>query len=255
MKKNTFMLYNDLIYELCDSRSMEDVMRVINTHVRMLIPFRYASLLISDEKNEEGKPLYRKPMCLPDSFTEAESRYMEHIDEDPLAWLMYGNETTLIRESDLMGDESRLTTPLYQHCYSGYGIYDSMQASLIYHNEFLGILTLFRTKKEGLFTVDDVFLCRSMCTHMNRIVWQILRGSAFSSPIRTRGGLAALAGLQATYHLTPRESQVLWMIFSLMDNEEICQKLGIRETTLQKHLQNLYRKTGVSSRMELLKLN
>ena len=35
---------------------------------------------------------------------------------------------------------------------------------------------------------------------------------------------------------------------------EIAQSLGIRENTLQKHLQNIFRKTNVTSRWELLRL-
>ncbi|MEE3420751.1 MAG: helix-turn-helix transcriptional regulator [Lachnospiraceae bacterium] len=254
MKKNSFMIYNDLIYELYGCRSMGEVMRVMRTHLRMLISFSYASLLISDGRDERGNVRYREPLCIPEAFSEAEEKYMLHIDEDPQAWLMYGSETTLIRESDLMEGENRLTTPLYQHCYSGYDIYDTMQASLIFRGEFLGILTLFHTKKEGIFNEEDAFFCRAMCTHLDRIVYGILRSpsAAPAAPVLTPERVRKLS---ETYRLTARETQVLLLLFDLKDNREIATELNIQESTLQKHLQNLYRKTGTASRLELMKLD
>lgn len=257
MKKNSFMIYNDLVYELYGCESMEDVLRVMRTHVKMLIPFSYASFLMAKGREENGSVHYEEPLCIPESFTEAELKYMQHIDEDPQAWLMYGNETTLIRESDLMEDENRLTTPLYQHCYRGYDIFDTMQASLIFRGEFMGILTLFRTRKDGLFTVDDAFFCRTMCIHLDRIIWRIRQGHAAADFMSGTGQAVTASNMKKLaeeYGFTSRESEILSLIFALMDNDEIAAALNIKESTLQKHLQNLYRKTGTSSRLELLRL-
>ena len=44
------------------------------------------------------------------------------------------------------------------------------------------------------------------------------------------------------------------MIYAYRDNTEISQSLGITDSTLQKHLQNIFRKTKTSSRWELLRL-
>lgn len=43
-------------------------------------------------------------------------------------------------------------------------------------------------------------------------------------------------------------------VFQDRNNEEILEQLHISKNTLLKHLQNLYRKCGVSSRWDLLKL-
>ncbi len=60
--------------------------------------------------------------------------------------------------------------------------------------------------------------------------------------------------LQKTCSLTPREYEILCMIYAYRDNTEISQSLGITDSTLQKHLQNIFRKTKTSSRWELLRL-
>ena len=58
-----------------------------------------------------------------------------------------------------------------------------------------------------------------------------------------------------TYGLTRREEEILGLIFQDLKNEEIARQIGITRNTLHKHLQNIYRKCGVSSRWELMKLD
>ena len=60
--------------------------------------------------------------------------------------------------------------------------------------------------------------------------------------------------LTAEYQLTRREEEILGLVFRELNNEEILEKITISQNTLHKHLQNLYRKCGVSSRLGLLKL-
>ncbi|MFQ6804151.1 MAG: response regulator transcription factor [Lachnospiraceae bacterium] len=62
-----------------------------------------------------------------------------------------------------------------------------------------------------------------------------------------------LEQLRLTFGLTPRETQILQLLLTFSSNEEITDSLGISAHTLQKHMQNIFRKTGVSSRWELLK--
>lgn len=60
---------------------------------------------------------------------------------------------------------------------------------------------------------------------------------------------------KAAYLLTPREVQILELVFH-KGNEEICSELSISPATLKKHLHNIYYKTGVNSKTELFrKLN
>ena len=62
------------------------------------------------------------------------------------------------------------------------------------------------------------------------------------------GEKRSLPELIATYSLTRREGEILGLILQDCNNEEILAKLVISRNTLLKHLQNLYRKCGVSSR-------
>ena len=93
--------------------------------------------------------------------------YLQSIHEDKLLWNCYSREPKLVRESDLLPDDIRLNSRLYQECYQGFHIYDSLQ---------------YKT------------------------------------------------------------------------NEEISDALDITVNTLQKHIQNIFRKTNTTSKWELLRL-
>jgi len=52
--------------------------------------------------------------------------------------------------------------------------------------------------------------------------------------------------------LSPREAEVLKLIALAHSNREIAQMLGIEERTVKAHVANLFRKTGMESRVSLL---
>lgn len=67
--------------------------------------------------------------------------------------------------------------------------------------------------------------------------------AAFADPIE----LAA-----AQHGLTVRELDVLRLVYEGKNNPEISEELFISRNTVKKHLQSIYEKTGVNSRMELV---
>lgn len=44
-----------------------------------------------------------------------------------LLWLIHSREPQLIKESDLIPEQKRLSAPLYLHCYKPFHIFDSLQ--------------------------------------------------------------------------------------------------------------------------------
>ena len=56
------------------------------------------------------------------------------------------------------------------------------------------------------------------------------------------------------YHLTKKEGAIFAMLLQYKTNEEISDALDITVNTLQKHIQNIFRKTNTTSKWELLRL-
>lgn len=254
MEKNTFLLYNDLICHLYMCTTPEDFKTRFLVPLRMLIPYSYASILFASDTAIHSEPgeshpaaLYRlPPLCIPDSFTEAEENYIRYCEDDPMLWIIQGAESTLIRESDLFPEERRLHTPIYLRCYRKYDIYDTVQYSLVKNNHFLGVLTLFRTRKDPDFDDMDLFFLRSLGIHLNEVIYHVL----VSDP----ASLMPSEDFSRRYELTPKENMILCQLLQYKNNDEIAQAMSIKETTLLKHFQNIFRKCGVSSKWELLRL-
>lgn len=68
---------------------------------------------------------------------------------------------------------------------------------------------------------------------------------------RPHGGTGRDEQEHAANELTPRERELATLVASGLRNREIATRLGISEGTAKLHLYNVYKKLGVSSRVEL----
>ena len=249
MEKNTFLIMNDLIYNLYHVETLDQLKKDFLTKLKMLIPYSYASILLADENEENGEIHFSSPICHPDYFSEAENEYIRLADKDYLLWNLHSRESVLVKESDLIEDEKRLNAPLYEACYRKYNIFDSLQYTIVYQQKLLGVITLFRTRADGVFSSDEMFYLRSLGMHLNSCMHTIRNARNETRKIPRECALR----LKDMYQLTSRETELLAQLFSFKSNEEISEALGIQENTVQKHMQNIFRKLNVSSKWELLK--
>lgn len=175
---------------------------------------------------------------------------MRFAADDYTAWLSCCREATLFRESDLVGEQQRLRSTIYQECYQPFEVYDSLQYGIVCNGQPLGALSLFRCREDGPFSDHELFLLRSVGTHLNQQMAALLAGTppAGGSPDHS------LAAVAARHGLTLRERQLLEELTRFRNNQEIAEALSVRASTLQKHFQNMFRKFGVTSRWELMRL-
>lgn len=54
------------------------------------------------------------------------------------------------------------------------------------------------------------------------------------------------------YELTNKESIILEGILSGKDGKQLCSELFISQNTLKKHMNNIYKKTGMNSKIQLI---
>ena len=119
--------------------------------------------------------------------------------------------------------------------------------SIAWGNQILAVLTLYRTKDDGVFKNDDVFWLQTLKKH---IQYAFYVHTLKKAEAKKTDSLPQLVSL---YQLTRKETEVVELVFEEYANPEIARRLQITEHTLQKHLQNIYRKMQVSARWELLK--
>lgn len=245
MEKNDFLAINELIYQIYTSKDGEQLKERFLENLRYIIRYSYASIMMVSK--EKGKLCLCDPCCIPEDFTKFELDYNKYEGIDHTDWLLQSTETVIIRESEIMTDSTRLTSPIYRQYYEKYRIYDTLQMSIVHANKVIAVLTLYRTKQDGAFSDNDVFFLRSFSKHLNYSFYSIYVSDGADAH------RSSVAELTKRFGLTRRESEILSMIFCDKDNYEMTEELGITNHTLQKHLQNIYRKTNVSGRIELMK--
>lgn len=244
MNTNEFLLYNDFLYTLYTSENEESRNKELLSYLHLLVPSSYVSLLTSDPSLNH--PNFNGVYCDPKSFTKAEEKYVHLFREDETQWFMRSKTSLVLKESDLIGSDQRLSSTIYKECYEEYNIYDTLQMTIVYERKFYGVVTLFHTKDDAPFTEEDITLLKSLARHLNYIYgkYETIHSNRKAISSNTKE-------IPSDVHLTAREKQILGLIYQMKTNKEICSELHITNHTMQKHLQNIYRKLDISSRLEL----
>ena len=249
MEKNDFLLYNEVIYRIHACRTMEELKPALLAQIKLIIPYTYASLIDIVVDPETGEMVHRDPYCKPSQFAEAEWAWIKAVDQSYTLWLSHAVESMVVRDSEILEGEDRYSRRSYQTCYSDYNICDCLQMNIAFGGRTLGRLALYRTKSDEVFTDQEVFYLRSLSNHIS-LAYDLCMKNAEARKPQGR----SMEELTEEYQLTRRETEILALIFQGLNNQELLDKLTISKNTLLKHLQNLYRKCGVSSRIDLLKL-
>lgn len=250
MEKNDVMVLNEIIlhlYEHAESReSLREKERHFLVESRAFFHCSYASVLHADAAGEQLS--FCDPVCVPETFSSAEEAYIRISGKDHMLWSSEAGRPAVVRESRMLSAAKRLETPIYLSCYQPFDVYDTLQANLFDGNRFLGVVTLYRTRKEGEFSDDDVFMMQLLTSHLARLAAEKKAAPAASGTKKDRA-----EELARQYGLTDRESGILEKLLQGDADEDIAESLSISVYTLRKHLQHIYKKLGIRARWELVK--
>ncbi len=249
MEKNDFLLFNEIVYHIHTCEDLEELKRTLLAQIKLLIPYTYASLLVVNIDPETKAIRHTEPFCLPSSFVSMEQDWIAREHQDECLWVSHAPESIVVRSSELVEETMRLSSPIYREVYQKYNIFDYMSMNLAYEHRVMALLTLYRTRADGAFSDKEAFYLRALSNHINYAYDRKAYGEA-PEPQSTR----TMGQLVQDYGLTRREEEILKLVFQDRNNEEILDEIAISKHTLLKHLQNLYRKCEVSSRLDLLKL-
>ena len=224
MNAAKFSVYDDLIFSLYAAGNFNNLKQKLFTGLHSLIPYRFASLRIAGSGTGKGsKQKCADIFCDPESYRSTEKKCMEQMMAD-------AGKSAIVIQKRGTGTE-----------------YESMQLQLEWMGQFLGTLTLFRTSGSGSFTGEEKELLQSVGRYLHVAVYRHLHEQTACRSLEQ-----AIETISQETHLTPRETEILSLLYQTQSNPDICDQLGITEHTLQKHLQNLYRKLNISSRWELV---
>jgi len=248
LEGNDWILLNDIIYKIHTVEDLAKMQKNVLELIRLLIPYDLASFYLADERELH---LLGHPVGIGISDEKLQTYLDQYEDIDYTRWMFISAKSMAYRETDLMPEEQRVETDLYQKMYAPEGLHYSAQLSLAYDGRFMGIITLYRYKGKEDFSERDLFVLDMLKDHLAFRLFKELRAGTAARAAEKPLDLETYA---KRFNLTQREAEVFLLLFGDLSNEDISRQLFIETNTLKKHILSIYKKAGVNSRIQLYKL-
>ena len=244
-EKNDISIYNNLVYQIHDTENIDDMRLNFLKSIRLLAPYSSCNFFLA---SKDGEHLITDPVAV-DFPLDALSEYLEEIeDEDPTRWIFMHAKSMVYREKDLFSEEALSHNKCFQDFYYPHNLHHSLQISLALNGEFLGSLSFYRTKEQSEFSDYEIFFLDLLKDHLALRLYKELHSK------KTNSAEINLADCTEKYKLTAREEEVVQDLIHGSSIEEIGDALCISPNTVKKHVVNIYKKMGISSRRELYKI-
>ena len=167
---------------------------------------------------------------------------------DIMFWFFSQNQENVYRESDYVTNVMEETSVFYSEWMMPQNIRYGM-GSRVAHGEILyGSINLWRSKEHGDFTDEEVYIMGIINEHLSSCFH-----NRFPNGIKRNNENDYTDTMVHLYGLTPREAEIVELIYEGMAGREISEKLFISENTVKKHTYNIFKKMKVSNRAQLMK--
>ncbi len=247
METREIILLNDIIRHIYTIEDDHQFRLYILDNLEVLIPSSTSTFFLSS-----GDP--DKPFCDPISRNVSHKRLMDYVDgmyeSDYTRWHFMGGKSIVFRETDIYPENVREGTEYFETVFMEINQYYSAQIGISFGGEFLGVISLFRSKKSGDFTDHELFILDLLKDHLEIRLYRQKNGlNVTDSKQKINTGYYV-----ETYNLTYREAEVLVLLLEGLSYKEICEKLSISPSTTKKHTLNIFKKLDIGHRWELIKI-
>ncbi|HSK28197.1 MAG TPA: helix-turn-helix transcriptional regulator [Jiangellales bacterium] len=163
-----------------------------------------------------------------DAFVPAREPWLEHLPEHPI---MSGRNGRVVAISDVWSDREFRETWLYQEVFSVDGLRHEIGVELAERSDVRNVVVLSRMR--GDFSALDHDVLELLRPHLSSALTAWGRPSA---------------------SLTARQVEVLRLVGEGLSDAQIARRLGLSESTVGKHLEHVYARSGAHSRVQAVRL-
>jgi DNA-binding CsgD family transcriptional regulator len=167
-----------------------------------------------------------------------ESYYQYH---DPITPLMQRYQVS-VRATDVLTHEDLRKTEFFSDFLQKDGLYWGVNLYAWHQGQNLGDMRIWRDKRRENFSQEEMRLLDML---QPAFVTALARALRLSQP-------QSLCLNTLSQRLTAREQEAARLVMQGMSDKEIARTLQISTTTVRTHLENAFRKVGVSSRSALV---
>lgn len=241
---------NDFALWLHAQHDVDAIQREALTRLERLVP--HTSSMFDLARHRPGMPLeFFSPVTTTMAPEVLGAYYQRYAATDYTVWSFDQRATGVYRDLDLVDARRRDATPIYREWMEPQGVYYGCGATLAEGGVPYGSITLFRRREAGEFTSHELHLLLEMALHLT-----VRLHDLFPQGIdpEAQEGRDPVSRLVSSHGVNPREEEVLRLMLAGRTNAQMAADLFISESTVKKHVNALYHKLGVSSRLSLTAL-
>ncbi len=238
---NEWMMLNAMIYKIYTMEDFDSMRHDFLEELKMVVQFDSADFFLVKSREENG-------LCNPVTYNCECSRPMQYDELDYSRGIMYSGKSIVYRETDIISDDTRITTDYYKKVYQPNSWHFSLQMILARKKKFLGVITLYRVIGKDNFKYDDIFILDMLKDHMAFRLNQEMDKQDFLQDKIT------VSDAVSKFDLTKREEAILRLLMKGEEKDFIVNELVITANTLKKHIFNIYRKLGINNRVQMFKM-
>ncbi len=239
-------ILSDIINQMNCIKGLDDVRLLFLQKLKKLIDYDFAEFSLGEVQHAHIKLV--DPVVVSNfskSFEDAfmkkyESRYGEM---DYVRWIFSNYESVVYRESDLINEAVRKKAPFYIEYLEPHGLIYLAGISIVEKGGFVGGITFYNTQMKKDFSDRDLYILKQLLPHLEQRFQSIEEIEVHKHREQKK---------MQPYQLTARECEMLQHICRGLSNLEIAEKNSISVTTVKKHINNIFMKTGVKSRTQLI---
>ena len=245
LKENEWNTMNNILLDMYEIRDINELTDRLLKTFRMLIPYTQGYYLIF---NKEGKIDVKQSSFIfsDDNSVDEYLKHYYHVD-----YLKYVSDftkkTVTYRDTDILDEDIRKKTEFYREFLRPKNIPYGCGIILLKEEKIIGIINLFRSSELGDFSDKDLYILDTLKLHLRNIQYHLCAKEI-------EGKESKLDSVCKQYELSEREGEVVQLVNDGCSNSEIGEKLSISISTVKKHFYNIYNKTGVKNRTQLLVL-
>jgi DNA-binding CsgD family transcriptional regulator len=249
LKESEWLSINRTLLELYETEQEKEFQEKALKMFHVLVPYTQGFWLTLDEQLEIDLNRSVRDGMEQKVFQEYVDKYFTK-DYLKFTFDMAHKKSMLYRDSDILEDSVRKKTEIYRDFLRPNNIPYSSGLVLADEERIFGIFALFRSGELGDFTDKDMYIINMVKDHLTNIATR-LRSRNFQ---KVEEKQKKLEKLSVEYDLTTKEKEVLQYFVQGMTNAQIGDTLSISESTVKKHLHNVYAKTNVRNRIQFMTL-
>lgn len=247
-----WLFISQIIYRVNISNTYEEFSTTLLTNAKRLFNFSLGIIWHADIIN--GIAQISTPYSIDKNGNYHDASYYLESNYKP-KWFdyLYSPWSSVFRYSDISNDAEWTKSQIFKEVLTPLNLYYGLYTTLIHNDKVVGAVVFWRSKDEKDFSRREMFIMECLKNHLALKMYNI-RFNEQTAYTDTDNFQKHLADFSQKFSLTRREMEITQCVLTGKDTEEICSTLFISDSTLRKHLYNIYQKTKVNSRPKLVKL-